>query len=596
MHMKIYHYFTISCLFCFFSGCEPKASSLSLKAVKDAPYELEKNRKIDPIASEKAQKGGVLATWGGPYPRSLNYWIDYSASSAQVVSLLFEPLVELDSIKNEAVPVLAKSWKKKADQKTFIFEIHPEAKWSDGKPITAEDVQFYYDTIMNPKNRTTPLRVTLNRFMRPKVLSDKKVQIQAKKKYWKAFWNAGNFYAFPKHIWKEQDFNKIHFSFPVVSGPYELVTTRRNRFSLLKRRGNWWGRFRSYNQNKYNFDYIRFRYIEDRFTALEAFKKGDIDMYPIYTSSIWKQQTNFYSVRKNHVIRQEIYNKEPKGFQGFAINLRRPLFQELRVRKALCHLLNRKLMNEKLMFEQYFLLNSYFPDLYHPSNINPNVPQCEYNPVKARDLFAQAGWSIGKDGILVKNNKQFKITFLANSSDLRHLYLYLEDLKKAGVKTSIDQVSQPTAQERIDHFRFDLFWINRSSGRLKDPEAIFHSRSIDKVSSSNITGLNDPQVDRLLDQLLHEDEVRKRNTLLKRLDIRLVSLVPYILLWQADKTRLLYWNKFGTPKYVLDKFSRENAAIAYWWVDPKKEASLKTARKEGTTLSAKPFIVRYNGP
>ena len=109
MHMKIYHYFTISCLFCFFSGCEPKASSLSLKAVKDAPYELEKNRKIDPIASEKAQKGGVLATWGGPYPRSLNYWIDYSASSAQVVSLLFESLVELDSIKNEAVPVLAKS-------------------------------------------------------------------------------------------------------------------------------------------------------------------------------------------------------------------------------------------------------------------------------------------------------------------------------------------------------------------------------------------------------------------------------------------------------------------------------------------------------
>ena len=96
--------------------------------------------------------------------------------------------------------------------------------------------------------------------------------------------------------------------------------------------------------------------MEDRHKALEAFKKGEFDAYAIYTSSIWAKKTNFNQVKKGWVVRQRVFNQEPKGFQGFAINLRRPIFQDVRVREALCHLLNRELMNEKLMFNEYFLL------------------------------------------------------------------------------------------------------------------------------------------------------------------------------------------------------------------------------------------------
>ena len=128
----------------------------------------------------------------------------------------------------------------------------------------------------------------------------------------------------------------------------------------------------------------------DRNKALEAFKKGIFDAYPIYTSSIWMKKTQFEQVEKGWVVRQAVYNKQPKGYQGLAVNLRNPKFEDVRVRQALGYLLNREAMNEKFMYNQYFLLNSFYPDLYE-NNINPAREVTPYNPEKARQLLADAG-------------------------------------------------------------------------------------------------------------------------------------------------------------------------------------------------------------
>ena len=105
--------------------------------------------------------------------------------------------------------------------------------------------------------------------------------------------------------------------------------------------------------------------MEDRTKALEAFKKGDLDVYAVYTSSIWMKQTDFDAVQKGWAVKQQIFNREPIGFQGMAMNLRRDKFKDVRVRKALSYLMNRQLMNEKYMYNQYFLLNSYYLSSYY---------------------------------------------------------------------------------------------------------------------------------------------------------------------------------------------------------------------------------------
>ncbi|HAO99153.1 MAG TPA: ABC transporter substrate-binding protein, partial [Fibrobacteres bacterium] len=547
---------------------EPEKTQTS--EVAAAPVAVDSAGEFDPIANTAAVPGGTYVSWGGAFPKSLNMWLDYNSFSAEVMSYLYENLVTLHSTKDEPVGVLAKSWEISKDGKTFTFHIDPRARWSDGQPVTARDVQFFYDVIMNPSNMTPIFRVDLKRFARPEIVDSVTVRMTATQAHWGNFWAASGMMAFPSHVWEGKDFNQINFEFPVVSGPYAVEEIKKERYVSLRRRADWWGRSKRYTQHKYNFERIKYRFMEDRNKALEAFQKGEFDVYPVYTASLWAEHTDFDQIKKGWVSKHRVYNREPKGFQGFAVNLRKPIFQDVRVRQALSHLLNRELMNDKLMFNQYFLLNSYYPDLY-PNNRNPDAPFYEYNPDKARKLLADAGWKPGSDGVLARNGQRFEITFPVASVDLRHYNVYLEDLKKVGIAAKIEQLSQSTLSKRIDNHDFDLYWAAWGAGRLRDPEAVWHSSQADQLASNNYPGIKDKLIDSLIEAQKTEMDLGKRNTLLKRLDGRLNEIVPYVLLWQADNSRLLYWNRFGTPKYILDKFNREDGIITYWYVNPANE-------------------------
>ncbi|HEY8903696.1 MAG TPA: ABC transporter substrate-binding protein, partial [Chthoniobacterales bacterium] len=160
-------------------GKSPTASAPEVSGIKDAPVQVEAAGPIDPIAVPTAQKGGTFTMWYGPYPKSLNSWLDTNEFAITVSGLMFEPLLTMDSTTNDPVGVLASSWEISPDKKTYTFHIDPRAKWSDGQPVTAEDVQFYYDVIMNPKNLTSVYRVDLSRFSRPEVIDEHTIRITA---------------------------------------------------------------------------------------------------------------------------------------------------------------------------------------------------------------------------------------------------------------------------------------------------------------------------------------------------------------------------------------------------------------------------------
>ena len=569
------------------------STSQSAPKVENSPVQVEATGESDPIASPDAVYGGSFASWMGGYPKSLNVWLDNGGFAGTVSGLLFEPLVDLHSTDDRPIGVLAESWEISPDKRTYTFHLNPAAKWSDGKPVTAGDVQFYYDVIMNPKNLTSVTRVDLSKISRPEVIDDHTLRVTAKGVHWKNFWIAGGLCAFPRQVWSNVDFNNVNFDFPVVNGPYSLDEVKTDRYVRLKRRGDWWGRVKKYNEHKFNFDYLVFRAMEDRTKALETLKTGDFDQYAVYTAKIWAQDTYFPQEQKNWVVRQTIYNNDPKSFQGFALNMRRPVFQDLRVRQALAYLLDRELMNVKLMFSQYFLLNSYFPSLY-PNDVNPAIPVTKYDPDKARSLLTEAGWQVGSDGILQKDGQPFDLTILHyDNSDLRHLNIYTEDMKKVGINPHIEIVSPSTFEKRVDNHEFDMIWSAWGASRLQDPEAMWSSKTADDISTENYCGVKDPVVDQLIDQQKTEMDLGKRNDILRQIDARLMSLSPYVLMWQAGSHRLLYWNRFGTPKYVVSKYGDEGDAITYWWYDPAKAAALDDAMKRNVALPALPAEVRY---
>ena len=339
--------------------------------------------------------------------------------------------------------------------------------------------------------------------------------------------------------------------------------------------------------------------MEDRTKALEVLKKGDFDAYPVYTALIWAQQTDFPQVQKNWVVKQDIHNQGPIGFQGLALNMRRPVFQDVRVRQALALLLNRELMNEKLMFNQYFLLNSYYPDLY-AKDTNPDFPVTKFDPGKARALLKEAGWQVGSDGILAKDGAPFEIKILHyEQADLRHLNIYMEQLKAVGIKVSLEIVSTSTFTKRVDNHEFDMIWVAMGAGRLRDPEPTWSSKVADQIPTGNYPGVKDAEIDRLIEAQKLEFDLGKRNEILKQIDHRLLQIAPYVLLWEKDSTHLLYWNRYGTPKDVLSKYGSETDALAYWWYksahgvngrQPLDSRAAAVVPKVGTALRAVPVL------
>ena len=580
------------------SACNESGSKGAKSAGKNAELNCpelqqdpEATGEFDPIASKDARPCGAITLWGSAMPKSFNMWEDYNSFSAELMGMMFEPLVSLHSTEDREVGILADSWNVSEDGKTFTFHVDPRAKWSDGKSVTAEDVQFYYDVIMDEKNLTPIFKVGLSRFDRPEVVDSLTVKMTAKESHWGNFWEAAGMLAFPKHAWAGKDFNQIRYEFPVVSGPYKIKTFREDRYVELARRADWWGFKKNWNRGKYNFEKIRYRFMNDQTKALEAFKKQDFNAYAIYTSSIWMKQTDFDAVKKGWAVKQRIFNKEPIGFQGMAINLRKPQFQDVRVRRALSMLLNREAMNEKYMFGQYFLLNSYYPDLWE-NNQNPTAPLYTFNPDSARALFAEAGYKVNAQGVLEKDGKPFAINFITSQEDLRHLTLFQEDLKKVGVVATIEQMSQSTLRKRLDDADFDLYWVNWGAGRLRDPEASWSSATALQKGTNNLAGVQDKVVDSLINLQKTEFDLAKRNEILKALDNRLSEIVPYVLMWQCDHHRILYWNRYGMPEKVLDRFNREDAIPVYWWLDPAKSAALDKAMKAGESLPIPEYDVK----
>ena len=554
------------------------------------------------LGSEEAVKGGTILTDISDWPNNLRVYGEKSNvyTNHYIGELIYETLCRRDPHTLEWVPRLASHWKISEDQLTFQFRINPKAHWNDGKPVTSEDVIATYDLLMDQSLLEPSYREICTHFNRPEAISKYIVQFKAKEKSWRNFIDLNLLYILPAHeldgIDGKEFLNRFNFKYTASSGPYVVAESdiKRDESLVMTRRENYWGKDDPFNQGLYNFDKIIFRVIRDRRIGFDTALSGELDFKVIYTAKWWVEDVDDLPATKmGQLIRQQVYTKVPQGIQGWAFNMRNPPLDDVRVRKALAHLFDRRTMVAKFAYNTYLPLSSYFTGGGTQNKSNEIV---EYDPQEAVKLLAAAGWKDrGQDGILVKDNKRLSLHVKYSSAGFeKYLTTYQSDCAKAGVELKLDLVIPTTLMNNLATRDFDMANSARTGSFDPDPRIVWHSRTaVDEngemvKNTPNATGFQSKKADDIIEKYDREFDSKKRQELLRQLDAVIYEQHPYALQWYLPCERLLYWNKFGMPKTVLAKYTDWTWVFSSWWVDPEKEAKLKEARGKAVKLVSPP--------
>ena len=552
----------------------------------------------DPAASSFARRGGTIRLNGAQAPKSFNAYVDNNSYSTMVFDLLYGKLLGVNARTSELEPSLARRWAVSDDGREFTFVLDERAKWSDGEPVTAEDVRWTFDAVMDPGNATGPWKAMLGFFDPPEVLDARTVRFRKRgesPRDWRDILNCSAFWILPKHAFSGRDFDKIDLVNAVVGGAYVISRAEPQVETELRRHGRWWCQDLPQCRGTMNFDRILIRYFTDNENAFEALKKRKIDVYPVYSARIYAQETGGGAFQRNWLLKRRVRNHAPIGFQGFAMNMRRPPFDDIRVRRAMAALLDRETMNRTMMNSAYFLLNSYYADLYDERHPCPNEMHA-YDPGKAARLLAEAGWTRDQaDGKLKKAGRPFAFTFLSRgTTEDKFLVLFDQALRAQGITMTIDRKDFASWMRDMDEFAYDMTWASWGAGTVKYPELAWLGAEADRKGSNNITGFKSAEVDRLIAAEKGMDDAAARLDAYRRIDALVAAQVPYVLLWQTDSTRLVYWNKFGMPEGILAPATREEAVLPYWWYDADRADELEWAMRNDAFLPTVPETVEGN--
>jgi microcin C transport system substrate-binding protein len=565
------------------------------------------NKDFDFVGDPRAVKGGVLRDWMLSFPGTLrmagpewNTSINYTISG-----LVYESLLGLHPTTLDYVPVLATHWQIADDQLTYRFRLDPNARFSDGQPVTADDVVASWDFHTDKTLQDLFFYTEYNALERPVAESKYIVRMKAKKLGWRNFRIASSIRVFPAHVLKTlngatylRDYN---FKLMPGTGPYVVNESdiKKGVSISLRRRPDYWAVNYRANVGMYNFDEMRSTVVRDQNLAFEMFKRGDLDYYYVNISQQWVEELNYDDFQRGLILKTKVFNNYPSGTQFLAFNTRRAPWDDVRVRRAFAQLLNREQLIQKLFFNEYFPLNSYYPGTVYE---NTNNPKNLHNPQEALKLLAEAGWnSRDGQGRLVRNGQPLQVELLySDKGSERWLTVYQNDLRNVGITLNLRLVNPETRFKMMMQRQFELVSGAWGSGDVfPNPRPEFHSETADIQNTNNISGFKDKRIDQIAEQYDVEFDRAKRTVLLRELDGILTNQHHYIMEWYPPGERIAYWNRFGRPLGTFSRVGDYGGSLApgipqMWWIDPVKAQRLEQARRDGSIkLEVPPVEDRY---
>jgi len=545
--------------------------------------------------NQDAPKGGSFRQAGFGGFDSLNPFINKGVP-ADDIGMIYDTLTRhsLDEPFTE-YGLIAGKIEKAPDSSWVRFYLRPEAHFHDGHPIRAEDVVFSFQTLI--KNGAPMYRGYYADVDQVIAEDPLRVLFKFKRNNRELPLILGQLPVLPKHWWENRDFAKGNLEIPLGSGPYKVAEVKAGRSIRYERVKEYWGKDLPVNRGFYNFDTLSIDYYRDNTVALEALKAGQFDYWLETSAKNWATAYNTPAVTAGRLIKEEIPNGNPTGMQGFVFNLRRPIFQDVRVREALNLLLDFQWTNKQLFNGAYTRTKSYFDNSDMASSGLPSkdelavleplrgtIPDRVFTdefklPVtdasgmirpqqrKAFQLLQEAGWRIVGDKMVDAQGKPVTLEFLLAQTEFERILLpFKRNLSDLGIDLVLRRVDVSQYVNRLRSRDFDLIvsGFPQSSSPGNEQREYWHSSSAEKPGSRNFIGLKDPAIDSLVDGLIDADSRQSLITHARALDRVLLWGYYVIPNWHIKTWRVAYWDHIGHPK-VTPLF---DVATSTWWIKP----------------------------
>jgi peptide/nickel transport system substrate-binding protein len=460
------------------------------------------------------------------------------SASGEISGLIYNGLTKYD--KNIKITGdLAESWDISSDVLKITFHLRKGVKWHDGVEFTAEDVLFTYKTVIDPKV-PTPYSSNYGPVEKVEALDKYTLRVTYKEPYAPALesWGMG---IIPKHILEGKDITNEYYNRNLLGiGPYKLKEWVTGQKIVLEA-------FDDYFEGKPKVDKYIARVISDTATMFLELKFGGIDFMGL-TPPQFKLQagSNFF----NKYFQKFRY--PAFGYTYLGYNLLDAKFSDKRIRQAITHSINKKDIIDGVLLGYGSPCTGPFP----PESwaYNSDVKDIEFNPEKARMLFAQAGWKMGENGLLEKDGISFSFTVLVNQGNearLKTAQIIKENLKKVGVDVNIKVLEwQAMLHEFIDKKKFEAVIMGWALSRDPDAYDIWHS-SKTKEGEFNFISYKNDEVDRLLLEGRRTFDIEKRKRIYHRIHEILAEDQPYTFLYVPDALPVLHKRFKGVEKAPL---------------------------------------------
>lgn len=497
------------------------------------------------------------------------------------------------------------------DDRSWVeFTMRDDARWHDGKPVTVDDVIFSFNAL---REKGRPFyRFYYSSVSEVAKTGDRKVRFTfSGQPNPELPLILGDLTILPKHYWETRDFAKTTLEPPLGSGAYRISDVKPGRSITFERVPDYWGKDHPTRIGFNNIDTIRTDYFRDRTIAREAFKGGDIDLWIENSSKEWATAFDVPPVRNGLIVKKDFPHERTAGMQGFVFNLRKPMFQDPRVRQALSMAFDFEWSNANLFYGAYTRTNSYFDNSELGSRgllkdagaeereilerYRGKLPEQLYTEIfqapktdgsgargirpnlrQAAKLLRETGWIVKNEKLVHgKTGKPFRFEVLLVSPAFERIVLpYKRNLERLGIDASVRTVDTSQYQNRIDARDFDMVTGNwgQSQSPGNEQRDYWSSKAATAIGSRNLAGISDPVIDELIELVI---SATTRESLVQRtraLDRALLWGFYVIPQFHLSSDRIAFWDKFGKPEKV--PLLGEAANIGAWWIDPAKEAAL----------------------
>ncbi|MDA7963819.1 extracellular solute-binding protein [Ruegeria sp.] len=553
-----------------------------------------------PYANPDAPKGGkaVFGNTGGY--NSLNPFVQKGTSPWQLRFWTHESLMGRSWDEPFTLYGLLAESVETADDRSWVeFTLRENARFSDGSPVTVEDVIWSYETLgteghlryrglwgkIDSIEQTGPrsVRITFNE-------PDRELALIAALRP-----------ILQKAQWKGKDFaNAPLQDIPIGTGPYVIDDYEAGRYVNLRRNPDYWGADIPFRRGTMNLDDMRIEFYGDGTVLFEAFKAGELSAVREFNADKWDTQYGFPAVQRGDVIKTEIPHGKPSGMTGFVMNTRKAPFDDWRVREALTLAFNFEFINDTITggaqprITSYFsgsdlamqpgaatgrvaeLLQPYAADL-PPGTLEGYTPpqgdgsaRNRGNLRKATKLLAEAGWTI-QDGVLRnENGDPFTLTVLLQQGDTDNqtaIDIYTGALQRLGIQVTTDQVDSAQFTERSSALDFDMTIFRRALSLSPGNEQRLYwgSETADTPGTRNLMGVTSPAVDGLIDAMLasesHEDFVAATRAL-----DRVLTAGRYVIpIWSFDVGRIAHAKELKFPETLPIYGDGPEYMPQVWW-------------------------------